>query len=144
MSIKKIALATNDKLKIAKRLGHCKYFAIYTISPDDIIETEYIANTFTGHGRHKLVQVSSERQNARECNHESLSQALEGCEVIIAGGMGNTAMDKFNECGINAYIVESKGTLDDIIREYIKGELVINRDAAGCCGHKHKQNNELD
>jgi len=144
VSIKKIALATNDKLTIANRLGHCKYFAIYTISPDDIVETEYIVNTFTGHGQRKLVQVSSTRQKARDCNHESLSRALEGCEVVLAGGMGTTALDKFKESGINAYIVESGGALDDIIRDYLKGELVINRDAAGCCGHKHKNKTELD
>ena len=144
MNTKKIAVATNDKLKIAKRLGHCKYFAIFTITPEDIVDVEFIPNTYTGHGKKKLVQISEERQKVHECNHESLSRALEGCEVILAGGMGKTAMDKFEETEINAYIVESRGLMEDIIREYIKGELVINRDAAGCCGHKHKHQDELD
>lgn len=144
MSTKRIAVCTNDKINIANRLGHCKYFAIFTISPEDILDVEFMPNTFTGHGKKKLIQISEERQKEHQCNHESLSRALEGCEVILAGGMGKTAMEKFQETDISAYIVESRGRMEDIIRDYIKGELVINRDAAGCCGHDHKHHQDLD
>lgn len=141
MNTKKIAVATNDKVKIANRLGHCKYFAIFTISPDEIIKSEFIENSFIGHHKQKVVQLSTERQKSEGCNHDGLSLALSDCEVLLSGGMGTNVWKKLSESGIKAYVVQDGGNIEEIISNYLSGKLNITSDIDGSCGcsrHKHK------
>jgi predicted Fe-Mo cluster-binding NifX family protein len=144
LSTKKIAVATNNKKDISKHMGRCKFFAIYTISPDEVIDREYIENTFTHH-RQQTVSIQESRPRDQKPidhipgegshSHGGLVNALSGCDVVLARGMGMRLQQDLQNAGIMGYVVESDKDIELAIQKYLKGELVINRDSKGCCGH---------
>ena len=58
-----------------------------------------------------------------------------GAKVIIAGGMGEAAVNLFNENGIEV-IVGASGICDDLVQQYIKGELKST--GSICREHQHE------
>ena len=52
-------------------------------------------------------------------------------DVIIAGGMGTSAQQIFNENGIEV-VVGAEGASDNLVGKYIKGELIS---AGSFCDH---------
>ncbi len=131
MDTKKIAVATNDKNLISDHLGRADYFAIYTISADSVLDKAYIKNIFTPHKKAKAPDGTGHGEPKHE--HNDLIKALQGCQLVLARGIGTRMATDLQAAGIQGYVVVEEGTMDEIIKKYIQGELFINRD--GGCRH---------
>jgi predicted Fe-Mo cluster-binding NifX family protein len=129
MDTKKIAIATDDKETISKHLGRAEYFAIYTITPDRIIDRQYIENDVAHHRKHR-----SHDDHKRV--HRQMIEQLSGCQVVLAAGMGDPIRKDFEQAGMQGYVVVEGGSIDDAVQQYIEGELMINRN--GGCEHNRK------
>lgn len=112
----KIAIASEGK-QVSGHFGHCEGFTIYEIGEDKSLKKNFVENP--GH-RPGFLPVFLKDLNT---------------DVIIAGGMGETAQVLFNENGIEV-IVGAQGDCDDVIQEYIKGNLKST--GSVCKEHQHE------
>ncbi|MCW3804687.1 NifB/NifX family molybdenum-iron cluster-binding protein [Plebeiibacterium marinum] len=122
--MKKVAIPTKGDM-IDSHFGHCEKFTIYTLSDkDEIIGT-------------------SEFRGPESCGCKSnLAYDLkeQGVSVLLAGGMGQGAINKLKECGIESFIGFS-GAVKDVLEKWLGGNLgnfsVCNAHANGDhnCSH---------
>ncbi|AWZ48986.1 dinitrogenase iron-molybdenum cofactor [Clostridiaceae bacterium 14S0207] len=112
----KIAVASEEKY-VSGHFGHCEGFTIYDVDEAKVLNKELVKNP--GH-RPGFLPVF-----------------LKGLDVnvIIAGGMGETAQQLFNENEIKV-VVGAKGFCDDVVQKYIKGELKST--GSICREHQHE------
>lgn len=112
----KIAIASEGK-QVSGHFGHCEGFTIYEVEEDKLLSKNFVQNP--GH-RPGFLPVF-----------------LKGLEtnVIIAGGMGETAQQLFGENGIEV-VVGANGFCDDIIQQYVKKQLKST--GSICTEHQHE------
>lgn len=112
----KIAVACEGKV-VSAHFGHCEGFIIYNVEDGKVTSNEFKANP--GH-RPGFLPVYLKEQ---------------GADVIIAGGMGETAQMLFNENGIEV-VVGAQGNCDEIVDKFLKGELKST--GSVCHEHQHE------
>ncbi|HBI92889.1 MAG TPA: dinitrogenase iron-molybdenum cofactor [Terrisporobacter glycolicus] len=112
----KIAVASENKC-VSGHFGHCEGFEIYDIENNSIVKKEFVANP--GH-RPGFLPVFLKDLNVN---------------IIISGGMGETAQQLFVDNNINV-IVGACGSTDDIVNKYIDGTLVSS--GSVCREHMHE------
>lgn len=117
-NMKKIAIATQGEI-VAEHFGHCDGFTIYATDNGKIIQQEFLANP--GHKPGLLPNLLNDH----------------GISVIIAGGMGSSAIEIFNEKGIDV-ITGASGALDYIIGLYLENNL--SSTGSVCHEHQHADN----
>lgn len=99
----KVVVACNGE-KVSQHFGHCGQFTVYNIEDNKVVSKEVLA--YPGHKPGLLPTYLSDN----------------GANIVIAGGMGGSAVEMFNERGIEV-IMGSLGTSDDVIAEYLAGNL---------------------
>jgi predicted Fe-Mo cluster-binding NifX family protein len=99
----KIAVAKEGKF-VSGHFGHCEGFEIFDVQEGKIQNRALIPNP--GHKPGFLPPYLAEK----------------GIQVIIAGGMGATAVELFNNHNVSV-VVGAEGEIDEVIQKYIKGEL---------------------
>ncbi|MBN2689117.1 MAG: NifB/NifX family molybdenum-iron cluster-binding protein [Gammaproteobacteria bacterium] len=100
----KIAIPANDKF-IAKHFGHCPIFKVFSIEDQKITAEPSIENP----GNHQPGVIPLLLKH-----HE--------IDVIIAGGMGQKAINFFNDMNIKV-IVGVSGLIENILNQFINGTL---------------------
>lgn len=114
----KIAIASEGKGKfVSGHFGHCEGFTIYDVEGEKILNKKFTENP--GHRPGFLPVFLKDL----------------GTNVIIAGGMGETAQQLFNERKIQV-VVGAQGDCDEIIKKYIKDELKST--GSICTEHQHE------
>ncbi len=114
----KIAVAcVNDN--VSQHFGHCENFTIYIVENSKIISKEVIPNP--GHEKGFLPKFLKDLD----------------INLVISGGMGQGAIDIFNEENIEV-ITGNLGNSDDVVNNYLNGFLKSN--GAVCNKHEHKNN----
>ena len=104
----KVAVACiNDN--VAEHFGHCENFKIYDVEENKIVSKTIIENP--GHEKGFLPKFLNEK----------------GVNVVISGGMGEGAINLFNEFNIKI-LTGNYGNCDEIIEKYLNGNLTSNVD----------------
>lgn len=114
----KIAVASEGK-QVSGHFGHCSGFMIYEIGEDKSLKKNFVENP--GHKPGFLPVFLKEK----------------GVNVIISGGMGETAVQLFRDNEIKIF-TGVQGLSDDAVQKYVNGELK----SAGsiCTEHQHEGN----
>lgn len=112
----KIAVASEGKL-VSGHFGYCEGFTIYGVIEVKGLKKEFVANP--GH-KPGYLPVFLKELNVN---------------LIIAGGMGETAQKLFNENNIEV-VVGAEGLCDDVVQKYINGELKST--GSVCMKHEHE------
>ena len=99
----KIAVATENK-QASAHFGHCEGFTVYEVNEGKVVNKSFTPNPGNRPGFLPVFLKELE------------------INVIIAGGMGASAQQLFNENGIEV-VVGAEGVSDDLVEKYIKGEL---------------------
>ncbi|WP_373898637.1 NifB/NifX family molybdenum-iron cluster-binding protein [Haloimpatiens sp. FM7315] len=99
----KIAVASNGK-NVSGHFGHCEGFTIYEVEEGKILNVNFTNNP--GHKPGYLPVFLSELN----------------VNVIISGGMGETAQNLFNENNIEV-VVGAEGLALDAAKQYVEGGL---------------------
>lgn len=99
----KIAVASENEM-VTEHFGHCSNFNIFETEDDQIINSESIENP--GHKPGFLPNFLNDM----------------GVNVIISGGMGNGAIEIFNDKNIDV-IVGASGNAKTAVKEYLQGSL---------------------
>ncbi|SHH94579.1 NifB/NifX family molybdenum-iron cluster-binding protein [Clostridium grantii] len=114
----KIAVASDGNF-VSGHFGHCEGFTVYEVEEGKELTKNFVANP--GH-RPGYLPVFLKELNTN---------------VIIAGGMGETAQQLFNDKGIEV-VVGAQGSCDEQAQKFIKGELEST--GSVCKEHQHEGN----
>ncbi|WP_244833907.1 NifB/NifX family molybdenum-iron cluster-binding protein [Clostridium sp. BJN0001] len=114
----KIAVASENE-RVTGHFGHCINFNIFETENGQITKCDSIPNP--GHRPGFLPNFLNDM----------------GVNVIISGGMGEGAVDIFNEKGIEV-ILGASGNAKDAVNEYLKGALK----STGSICHEHQHEGE--
>ena len=114
----KIAVASENSM-VTEHFGHCQGFTIFDTEDKQIIKSETVANP--GHKPGFLPNFLNDM----------------GVKVIISGGMGNGAIEIFNEKGIEV-IVGASGNAKVAVEAYLEGSLK----STGSVCHEHQHHVE--
>ncbi|MFC2131009.1 NifB/NifX family molybdenum-iron cluster-binding protein [Bacteroidota bacterium] len=120
----RIAVASDDGMKISSHFGQTKGFAIIDINDDGKMNKSYIKNTFTGHARG--MHNSHDHTN----KHQTILNALTGCDVVISNGMGRKIYDDLTNAGIKP-IITDETVVDTAIKLFLDRKLTDHPDK-GC------------
>ena len=116
--IKKIAFPTSDRQTVDGHFGHTKEFAVFTVENNEIIDTKYI--TPPPHEPGVLPRYLGEH----------------GIDVIITGGVGQMAVNLFNNQQIDV-ILGANGRIDSNLSEYLGGFLTSQGSSCDHSSHTH-------
>ena len=123
----RIAIPSNDLTTVSTHFGRTKGFMIFDIENNKVTNKEYKLNTFTGHSQNKHKE---HEHGKHKHSHETILNALNGCEVVIAGGMGKRLFDDFEQKGIKVYVTQEK-SIETAIGLLTKNELDNNNTKCG-------------
>jgi predicted Fe-Mo cluster-binding NifX family protein len=117
----KIAVPVTTDNHIDSHFGHCEYFNIYTISGSN------------EPGEVKKIPSS----NGCGCK-SGIATVLadEGVTVMLAGGIGNGAINVLNNNGIEV-VRGCTGSSDQIVIKYLKGEVTDSGTNCNSFDHHH-------
>lgn len=102
---KKIAIPVDNNGNLDGHFGHCKYFAIFCIHENKILSEEIV--TPPPHEPGLLPVWLAER----------------GVTDIIAGGMGQKAVQIFNTNGVNAFVGAPQLSAKELTEGYLTSTL---------------------
>lgn len=108
----KIAVAVTDN-KVSQHFGHCEVFKIYDVEGTNIVNSIDVPNP--GHRPGFLPVFLRDK----------------GANVIVAGGMGGSAQNLFNDNGIKV-IVGASGDPDTVIKGVVDGSI---KSSGSVCQH---------
>lgn len=111
----KIAVASEGKM-VTEHFGHCEGFTIFDIDGGKIQREDFVSNP--GHRPGFLPVFLYEK----------------GVKVIISGGMGEGAVDIFNEKGIEV-ITGASGEARTAVISYLQG--ILKSTGSVCHEHQH-------
>jgi predicted Fe-Mo cluster-binding NifX family protein len=123
----KIAIASDDRINLALHFGRTRGFLVYELDGGQILGSEYVENTFTGHSsNHKF------ENHGHHHSHGRILEALHDCDAIISHGMGRRMMDDFERAGKQVFIA-SAASAEDAVKQYLSGSL--KHDPSRSCQH---------
>lgn len=111
----KIAIAAENEL-VSQHFGYSTHFEVFEVENEEILKEERVLNP--GHKPGFLPNYLNDM----------------GVKVIIAGGMGQGAVNIFNEKDITV-VLGANGSVLETIKKYIKHELVFS--GSICQEHSH-------
>lgn len=134
----KIAVATNDNLKVAGHVGRCKAFIVYETDSSKIINSVIRINSFTNHGKHSDNEAENhhhEEGHSHQHNHHNLIDGLKDCEVLIFNHGGWRLIDDLKANNITP-ILTNEQIAENAVLKYLSGNLVISEENV-CSGNQH-------
>ncbi|MDD3407180.1 MAG: NifB/NifX family molybdenum-iron cluster-binding protein [Methanomicrobium sp.] len=108
----KVAVAKEGSI-VAEHFGHCHEYALFTVEDGKITEEKTL--TAPEHAPGVIPKFLNEN----------------GANVVLAGGMGQGAINFFNEFGIDVYIGVC-GSIEDAMKKFLDGSLVSGQNV---CDH---------
>lgn len=121
--MKRIAIPVNENNHIEDHFGHCEFYEIYSVVDDNlIVDVQKIASESGCGCKSNIANVLAEN----------------GVTLMLAGGIGQGAVNTLNLCNIDV-IKGCSGETSEIIKEYLKGNIV---DSGNTCGHHHQHHHQ--
>ena len=115
----KIALPSQNN-NIDNHFGHCEYFTVFTTDLDkkEIISSEMVDSPAGCGCKSNIAKVLADK----------------GVKLMIAGNMGEGAVNVLNSCGIEV-IRGCSGDVKTVALEWLQGSLVDS--GSSCSSHEH-------
>jgi predicted Fe-Mo cluster-binding NifX family protein len=120
----KIAIASDDEIKIAPHLGKTNGFVVVDLEFGNIKSREYRKNDFT---EHKIGLKDNIHEPGR---HGQILTALKECRAVISRGMGRRLISDLEVAGIETYLTKEEDVARAIFL-YTEGKL-DNNPELGC------------
>jgi len=118
--MKRIALACETgfglEAVLSPHFGRCPFYVLVDVTSDHILGFQVVRNPHYPDHQPGVVPQFIRSQNAH---------------VMIAGGMGPTAIDLFNQFGIDV-ATGARGKVKDVVEAYLRGEI---QEVAACEHH---------
>jgi predicted Fe-Mo cluster-binding NifX family protein len=126
----KIAVVTEDGVKISAHFGRAPYYVVVTIEDGQIVGREQREKVAHGqghsHGLAGQVHLEGEAHGfdaAAQDTHSRMAAPIADCQVLLARGMGMGAYEGLKQAGIQPILTDI-ATIDEAIAAYLAGVLV--------------------
>jgi predicted Fe-Mo cluster-binding NifX family protein len=117
----KIAVPIAKNNQIDDHFGHCEYYNIFTISvKNEIVDIQSLKSVQGCGCKSDIAQVLS----------------LQGVSIMLAGGIGNGAINILNANGIKV-IRGCLGNATEIVMQYVAGSIIDSGLSCQQHGHEH-------
>ena len=130
----KIAIPSDEGIYLSQHFGRTLGFTIFEVSEGQIIHQEYRPNNFTGHAlgqQQEHQHHGAEHEEHAQHSHNRIVNALNDCEVVIAGGMGRRLLDDLTNAGKRIYNTTQMET-HKAVELFLTDELISDKEA---CSH---------
>jgi len=114
MTKRKIAVPVNENEMLDAHFGHCRYFILNEIEDDKILLTEKV------------------NPPPHEPGMLPKWLADQGVTDIIAGGMGQKAINLFNQYSVNVFVGASQLNSTELVNGFLNGTLTFT---SNYCDH---------
>lgn len=118
----RIAVPTNDGETLSAHFGKSAGFLVFEIADGRILSREFRANEACG-------------LHAGGHDHGAMASVLDGCDVVLCGGMGRGAADALKAAGLVVAPVAVSGAASEIVAAYLAGS--IKPASESFCGCRH-------
>lgn len=108
-----------DNDVLSAHFGHCDKFILLHVANDEI----------TG------IEIHNPPEHVPGLYPEWLTSL--SVSDVIAGGIGQRAIELFNRLGINVFAGSPAKPAEELVKEFLSGELVLNENY---CDHREKHN----
>ncbi len=115
---KRIAIPMENG-KLCAHFGHCQTFAIATVKDNIIID----------------IQEHEPPEHVPGLYPRWVAQL--GVTDVIAGGMGQKAIDLFNQQNINAFVGAPMKSANELVTDFLAGKLNLSANYCDHDGHHH-------
>ena len=126
----KIAVVTEDEVKISQHFGRAPYYVVVTVENGKIVKKEKRNkaghHTAGSHDCHEDQSCHDEKHGmdaASQTKHAGMLANILDCQVLIAGGMGYGAYESLKSSGIEPIITDSE-SIDEAVKLYLEGKLI--------------------
>ncbi len=119
----KIAVPTRGN-NVDEHFGHCEYYTIFTVSENKTIESSETLPSPQGCGCKSNIAAVLQQK---------------GVKIMLAGNMGNGALNVLNSHGIEVYR-GAAGDVRKLVEDYLKGH--IKDSGESCHHHEHHHGEE--
>ncbi|SHF01335.1 Predicted Fe-Mo cluster-binding protein, NifX family [Mariniphaga anaerophila] len=111
---KKFAVPVDQNGVLDGHFGHCRYFALHTVIDNEITSTE-------------MIQPPPHEPGV-------LPKWLSDLDVtdVLAGGMGNRAIQLFNQQGVNVFVGAPQKKAEELVSGYLENTIEFS---ANYCDH---------
>jgi predicted Fe-Mo cluster-binding NifX family protein len=124
----KIAVATEDKVRVGAHFGACPYIAVFTVEHGEITKME--VREKPGHQRFAAEETHPQTNDEgkhgfgpdAESRHRLMYGLVTDCDVVIAGLMGIGAHEFFRDAGLEVITTDVR-EIDEVLSLYLKGKL---------------------
>jgi predicted Fe-Mo cluster-binding NifX family protein len=123
----KIAVISDDGTTISQHFGMAPLYVVATVEKGKVVSKETRNKMghqhFAGgqHPEHKPGQPHGYDADSQD-KHAQMSQNIDDCQVLLAGGMGWGAYDSLKSRGLETIITDVR-SIDEAVNTYLKGEL---------------------
>ena len=129
----KIALVTDDGKTVSAHFGHAKYLSVIAIENGEVTSTELIDRNLDGQHNHNHHEHEhghghghgSGRGHGGGGGFQAKFLPLKGCDLLVARGMGTSAMNNAQSLGVEVILTDLK-TIDDVLSAVADGSLAHN------------------
>ena len=115
----RIAVPITRRNQVDDHFGHCEFYSIFNVSENREVR--------------ELVIIKSEQGCGCKSNIAGVL-AGNGVSLMLAGGIGDGAVNVLNQSGINV-IRGCSGTAIDIVNQYVAGQIIDSGES--CTQHEH-------
>jgi predicted Fe-Mo cluster-binding NifX family protein len=109
----KIAAVTDDGKTLSSHFGMAPLYRVLTVENGQVVDDQLIDKPH--HARHP-------DHHSGQHNHQDFFTPIQGCDVLIAGGMGGPAYQHAQDAGFD--MIMTGGEIDAAVSAYLRGELV--------------------
>lgn len=130
----KIAIPTNDGKTISRHFGQARAFLIVTLENGEITDRELREMPDTGdtdhhHHNHDHHHHNHDHDHAHGMGgnpaHMAKFEYIRDCQFLIGGGMGQPAVQRLNNMGIQVALTDHKN-IDNLLEEVKTGQVKHN------------------
>jgi len=119
----KIAVPTKEGNQIDNHFGHCEFYSIFTVENKEVVNKQNL-------------------QSPQGCGCKSniaYDLAEMGVSIMLAGGIGNGAVNKLAEQGIEV-VRNCAGDVDVLVNDFLAGK--IQDGGSNCAAHDAHHSND--
>ncbi len=134
----KIAVASNDSLKVSGHLGRCRSFVVFETKEKDIQYKEIRENTFrhheSGHGQYgSHEEHQHEHGEGAGHNHNALIEIIKDCSYVIFQSGGWRVIEDLKANNITPMLTDEE-IAEVAVKKFLTGELQ-SKDENTCRHH---------
>ncbi len=124
----KVAVITDDSKTISQHFGRAPYYMVLTIEDGKIVDRQLRNKLGHAHFANQPHEAEQPGQPhgmgpAEHNRHLQMAEAIDDCEALLCGGMGQGAYQSMVARGIKP-VVTTLANIDEAALAYARGEIV--------------------